>query len=115
MVCSAVHVQHRVLETVDFPYASTPAGVLTLFPQPDPQALPLWITPGPDGRLWFTEDGSDSVWQITTSGVLSSLLLPPSSACPRRKFPQQIVTGPDGSFWLTEQGCNAIGRLTPSH
>jgi hypothetical protein len=31
------------------------AATITEFPVPTANAGPYWITPGPDGNLWFTE------------------------------------------------------------
>jgi hypothetical protein len=64
---------------------------------------------GPDGNLWFTEQGANRIGRITTSGNFTEYPLPPTSS-----QPTIIVVGPDGNLWFTEQSGNQIGRITPT-
>ena len=34
-------------------------------------SVPMAITHGPDGALWFTDEGNNSVGRITTAGVVT--------------------------------------------
>jgi virginiamycin B lyase len=65
----------------------TPAGVITEY-SATPGGDPRDITAGPDGALWFTQDG----------------------AC--HCVPEGITAGPDGALWFTEFNVNQIGRIT---
>ena len=70
------------------------------------------IAAGPDGNLWFTDDGTtDAIGRITPSGQITefSAGLNPSADT------VGIAMGPDGNLWFTDQGATkAIGRITPS-
>jgi streptogramin lyase len=79
----------------EFPAAGLPAGT-----------RPGGITTGPDGALWFTEEGTHGIGRLTTSGVYSRIQLTIGST------PDQIVAGPDGRLWFTESGRNKIGAIT---
>ena len=69
---------------------------------------PGWITPGPDGALWFTAGASPSsvIGRITTGGQITEFPLPAghTAAC--------ITTGADGNLWFTDSAQNKIGRMT---
>lgn len=80
---------------------------IAAFPLAD-GALPFGIALGPDGALWFTERGTDSVGRIAPDGTLG-----PWTTLTPGADPTAIAAGPDGAVWFTEQGVNAIGRLEP--
>jgi virginiamycin B lyase len=63
------------------------------------------ITTGPDGALWFTYSGNNSIGRITTAGVDTQYPVPAPSS-----NPGGITAGPDGALWFTEN--TAIGRIT---
>ena len=90
------------------------AQTISEFPVPTAGASPFQITAGPDGALWFTEEGypgdpnNENIGRITTSGAITEYL-PPSYY---HTGPNSIVTGPDGALWFTENGFNQIGRIT---
>jgi virginiamycin B lyase len=79
------------------------------------------ITPGPDGKLWFTEEGTggegatSQLGRMTTSGSFTGF--PPISGT---RGLGGIASGPDGALWFTEPhqncpGCalsDQIGRIT---
>ena len=66
---------------------------------------PVGIAAGPDGALWFTNRGSNSIGRITTAGVVTDYtdtgITDPG-----------ITAGPDGALWFTNDGNNSIGRIT---
>ncbi|HMC08885.1 MAG TPA: hypothetical protein VKL22_06170, partial [Actinomycetota bacterium] len=70
---------------------------------------PYGIASGPNGELWFTEQGVSNIGEMRTDGTLV------------REWPvsiadlglDAIVAGPDGNVWFTEENANAIGRLDP--
>src|SRR5215470_17410956 len=57
-------------------------------------AAPNSITTGPDGNLWFTENGIDRIGKITTAGVVTEY----SSGITAGAGPYGITVGPDGNL-----------------
>lgn len=88
----------------------TTSGVVT-----NQYAMPAgWfdITVGPDGAFWFTAspcDPCNSIYRMTTSGVLSSYLIPWPNA-----FPLGITAGADGAVWFVDANTSRVGRITTS-
>ena len=83
-------------------------------------ANPGGITAGPDGALWFVEEGTPtSIARITTAGVVTSRFavpttgttLPPTDPNYVNAL-DQITSGPDGALWFTQPRDNQIGRMT---
>jgi virginiamycin B lyase len=81
---------------------------------------PTGITAGPDGNVWFTDQGNTLNLQTHPPTVLPIGLITPTGAISQFPLPAQpfqgpsgIVTGPDGALWfgvgLTN---NVIGRIT---
>jgi sugar lactone lactonase YvrE len=68
------------------------------------------IAVGRDGRLWFTEPGSDGVGAITTGGKVTEY----RSGITTDSHPNGIATGPDGNVWFTEPDADQVGRATVS-
>jgi virginiamycin B lyase len=73
---------------------------------------PSSIVLGPDGAMWFTQDGY-VLGRIDMSGAVTRLPLPVPA--------HGVALGPDGNLWISEvwsclEGgdCGYIGRLTPS-
>jgi streptogramin lyase len=82
------------------------------------------ITTGPDGNLWFANDGTSaphtvlpSIGRITPSGAISTF------TSPNLDNPVNITSGPDGNLWFTNEGTfqygigysgSSIGQITPS-
>jgi streptogramin lyase len=86
--------------------AAAPAvGSITEFSLPF-GSNPLGITAGPDGNLWFGEEGK--IERITPSGTITEFTLPVLTAI------FGITAGPDGNLWFTESTVDTIGRITPS-
>jgi hypothetical protein len=73
-------------------------------------SLPRGIDAGPDGNLWFTENNTDKVAKIDTSGNVTEF----SAGITLGGAPEGIAAGPDGSLWFTEFGGSRIGRITPA-
>ena len=67
---------------------------------------PIVITAGPDGALWFTNPGNNSIGRITTGGAVTNYTGTGISS------PGVITAGPDGALWFTNSGNNSIGRIT---
>jgi streptogramin lyase len=68
---------------------------------------PTLITAGPDGNLWFTEEGANQIGRITPQGALKEFPIPTAGSSP-----YGITAGPDGNLWFT-QHVGKIGRITP--
>jgi streptogramin lyase len=78
----------------------------------DGQSNPTSIVTGPDGNLWFTEMGNNTIGKITTSGTISEFSIPLNGAA--STDPSDITTGPDGNMWFTEESANRIGKISPT-
>jgi len=60
--------------------AASPSIHIIEYPVPTASAMPLGITPGPDGNVWFTENAKNQVAKITPSGVVTEYPFPPPTA-----------------------------------
>jgi virginiamycin B lyase len=67
---------------------------------------PEGITAGPDGALWFTNGGNNSIGRITKHGVISNYTGTGIGG------PADITTGPDGAMWFSNHDSSSIGRIT---
>ena len=70
---------------------------------------PIWMTTGPDGNVWISEQNSSgrgpgAIGRLTPSGQLTEFQLKD------KHQPTDITTGPDGALWFGEQGI--VGRIT---
>src|SRR5690242_14222488 len=74
----------------------------------NPISRPQGIAVGPDGALWFTDQGTNSISRITTSGKVTTYTGQGISS------PVEITAGPGGSMWFTNYNNNSIGRITMS-
>ncbi|MCU1413444.1 MAG: putative antibiotic hydrolase [Microbacteriaceae bacterium] len=90
------------------PASAAPTPVVTAWPT-TAGSDPEHITVGPDGNLWFTEEGTNSIGRITTAGVVTEFPVPTPAA-----NLQGITSGPDGNLWFTEGDTNKIGQITPA-
>jgi virginiamycin B lyase len=99
----------------------TPQGVVTTFTAASEATSLYWITPGPNGALWYAGYSVNTpiVGQITTAGVVTDYSAAATSA--GVLHPNSIVAGPDGALWFTDSnlgvqsnGHDAIGRITTS-
>ena len=76
---------------------------------PTASSAPAGMTPGPDGAMWFIENGGNNVGRMTPDGgVTNEYPIPTASSAPNA-----IVDGPDGDLWFLEHAGNKIGRITP--
>ena len=91
------------------PLAWAAVGTITEFPiLPTAFSVPLGITLGPDGKMWFTENLANKIGRITPSGVITEF-----TGFSAASGPLGITAGPDGNLWFTEISGNKIGRVTP--
>ena len=87
----------------------TPGGLVHEFPTGDDAANsnPNGIVAGPDGNMWFTNNGSFDVGRITPDGVVTEFdPTSPGAAT------QNIAVGQDGNLWFSSN--SAIVRVTPA-
>jgi virginiamycin B lyase len=70
---------------------------------------PVSITAGPDGALWFVEQGVNRIGRITPLGVFTEFS---AGINPSASF-GGITSGPDGNLWFTERDTDQVGRITP--
>ena len=71
-------------------------------------AGPHDVAPAPDGKVWFSAQGSGALGIIDpATGEVRQVPLGEGSA------PHGVIQGPDGAAWLTDGGLNAIVRVDP--
>jgi virginiamycin B lyase len=75
-------------------------------------SLPIAITAGSDGALWFTEFSANKIGRITTAGMVTEYPVPTADS-----GPIGITSGPDGALWFAESNLYAglypnMGRIT---
>jgi virginiamycin B lyase len=64
--------------------------------------LPNQLVTGPDGAVWFTNVGSDSIGRVTASGGFRTFTGPGIDS------PNTITVGPDGAMWFTNEGTQRL-------
>jgi len=74
-----------------------------------PNTLPAGITNGPDGALWFAENGGSAVGRIQVDGTLGAF---PVGGTNNTLI--GITRGPDGNLWVTDDLNGIIRRVTPA-
>ena len=80
------------------------------FSLPTAGANPTGIVAGPDGNLWFTEQGANKIGRINpVSGTIAEFPIPTANS-----GASEIAAGPDGALWFSERSVNQIGRVTPA-
>ncbi|MES2172299.1 MAG: Virginiamycin B lyase [Actinomycetota bacterium] len=90
------------------PAPAVPTPVASTWPT-TAGAVPENITVGPDGNLWFTERGTNSIGRVTPAGVITEFPVPTAAS-----LPDGITSGPDGNLWFSEGNAGKIGRITPA-
>lgn len=94
--------------------SNTECVLVTEYPIPPPPQYstnPGGIAPGPDGRMWFTENAgaAQGIGAVTPSGQITQYTIPTGGS-----HPGTIVAGPDGRMWFSEDSANKIGAVTTS-
>jgi streptogramin lyase len=75
---------------------------------PGRSSWPYAMVVGPDGNLWFVEQGGQKVGFITTSGAIAEYPIPNAQAL------IGIAKGPDGNLWFTDTMAGKIGHISTS-
>jgi streptogramin lyase len=68
---------------------------------------PTGLVVGPDGAIWWTNFGGDSIGRALPDGSGRATYRAPGIS-----GPTSIVTGPDGALWFTNKTGGSIGRVT---
>ena len=84
----------------------TPAGVSTTFPVRG-ASNPTGAVKGPDGNLWTSNIGNNSLSRISPTGQIANI-----TAGRSLSQPISIETGGDGNLWVANRD-NSITRITP--
>lgn len=71
------------------------------------RSRPLNIAVGPDGNLWFTDEGLNKIGRITTGGVIDTFPIPTADS-----GPAGIAAGGDGSLYFVESNAGRVARVT---
>lgn len=66
------------------------------------------IAVGPDGDIWFTEPGRNTIGRLSASGTFVEYHIPTADS-----HPYGIAVAADGSVWFTERNAAKIGRIAP--
>ena len=97
----------------------TASGELTVFNIPNPSQIPPEsaggpsprdIVAGPDGSMWFTDPGDESIGRVTLAGEITEYPIPAQGAS---VVPEGIVVA-DGELWFAEGNAKALGSVNPS-
>lgn len=78
------------------------------------------IAAGPDGNVWFTDNGVGAIGRITPAGQITEFtdedIEPFLYYRNEVDFPlQHLVAGPDGNMWFTiRRGQAVLGKITPA-
>ncbi|MBV8928583.1 MAG: hypothetical protein JO152_05615, partial [Mycobacteriaceae bacterium] len=89
--------------------STTSTHTITVYPLSTTSSLLQKIATGPDGALWFTDSGTNSIGKITTAGAITEYTVPTASAAP-----WGIAPGGDGNLWFTEYNTGNVGSITTS-
>jgi len=101
-----------VASTTGVPSASTaitPTPTFYSFSIPTSSSGPDWITLGPDGNMWFTEETAGKIGRITPAGIVNDFAIPTAAS-----GPSGIISGSDGRLWFCEYSASKIGAMTTS-
>jgi streptogramin lyase len=82
-------------------------------PGPASSPRPTGIVLAPDGNIWVTDPGTNSIWRIRQIHARPFVLFK-QIALTGNAQPGAIVVGPDSALWFTEPGTNSIGRVPVS-
>lgn len=95
----------------------TPSAAGTMSPRARPSfreypvpagAHPHDVAPAPDGRVWYTAQGSGELGVLDPK-IRRTRQVPLGAG----SAPHGVIMGPDGAPWITDGGLNAIVRVDP--
>src|SRR5207302_1938693 len=82
----------------------TPRGSINYFRTPS-LSNPAFITPGPDGNIWFGEGSTGKIASVTPDGVITEYQFSFFGVS------VGITSGSDGNIWFTDQTDHAVWRF----
>ncbi|HYJ60074.1 MAG TPA: hypothetical protein VE032_01250 [Actinomycetota bacterium] len=80
--------------------------VVTSYPLLEADSAPTAIGAGPDGAVWFTEPGTNSLGRVTTDGSMTDTFVGDGSN------PSGVAAGSDGNLWYALRAVHRIGYGT---
>ena len=96
------------------PTNATSGTQITEFAIPSAGAQPFGITSGPDGQMWFTEQGGNKIGHIpvtaTSGSDISEIALPTAGS-----VPTGITAGSDNALYFTEQAGTSWAHSDERH
>lgn len=84
----------------------SPAGQIAEYALPS-GSHPFGVTAGPDGNVWFTDNGTGKIGKITTAGSVTEY-------SGNNDQPEGITAGPDGNLWFVENSVRYVDHITTS-
>jgi len=74
---------------------------------------PTGIAATPDGLIWFTDRGFNSIVKLDpATGIMTFFVIPSTGSPPTAGQPTAITLGPDGALWFCEGLTEMIGSMT---
>ncbi|MGO4875341.1 hypothetical protein ACEN2P_01965 [Pedobacter psychrotolerans] len=70
-------------------------------------ALPIFLSAGPDGRIWGTELFGNSILNISAAGLVREFKIPTSNSRPIAIIPDPLAP----YMWFTEEAGQNIGKI----
>ncbi|HEX6832206.1 MAG TPA: hypothetical protein VF132_01625, partial [Rudaea sp.] len=83
------------------------ASDIVEYPIRTPNAQPMGISVGPDGKIWFAEAGVNKLGHVLSTGTIAE------TAIPEGNDVYDLALGPDSALWIAEPVHFAIGRWAP--
>lgn len=84
-------------------------GIAKTVPLPSPSEVTSLVE-GPDGNLWFTDAGRDSIGRLDSTGNVTLFAAPGGKGLQL----DGITVASDGTLWFTETHGHKLGRITTS-
>jgi virginiamycin B lyase len=84
---------------------------ITEFALPAPD-LPASIAAGPDGNMWFFDDGTHAIGKMTPAGAITEYPLPYAGRL-SETAQEDMIPGADHNLWFTDPRAGVVGRITP--
>jgi virginiamycin B lyase len=82
-------------------------GTVVSYKVPTAEAFISWIARGPDGRMWFTENGGNKIGRIDGRGRIQEFPIPTKDSQPH------AIAFAAARLWFTEYQGSKVGRLNP--
>jgi streptogramin lyase len=93
----------------------TPTGTVATFSLPDASSLAAYLTVGPDGNLWFTEQPGPNLGRVNTAGTITEFPIPGSvSNTDPFAGAEYITAGSDGAMWFAGPELTGVHRSSTS-